>query len=456
MPKSISYYSTNRRVRLHSFEDALLAGLAPDRGLFMPERIPRLNEDAWKRLHRQSYPDIAFAILSQFLQEDLIASDLLKKMVYTVYDFVVPLEHIEDRNYIMRLDCGASASFKDFAAGIMAQLMQYVLRKKSEKIFILTATSGDTGSAVANAFYDLDNIEVVILYPEGQISEFQRKQMSTLQKNVHLFAVKGSFDDCQDMVKRSFLDETLIDFHLTSANSISIGRLLPQIIYYCYAYLNLVDQVGKEIVFAVPSGNFGSVMGCLLAKNMGLPVKKIIIATNANDAVPRYLETKDYKPCSPTHYCLSSAMNIGNPSNIARIIALYGGRMDERSCILEEPDFERMQEDFFAVSISDQETRETMRSFYNKYKILLEPHGAVAWQGLLRYREHISNTNNIKKELCVCLETAHPAKFSKEMEEILEIAPSLPAQFNKIMGREESIIKIENNYEEFKAQLRSI
>jgi threonine synthase len=448
----ILYYSTNLKAKMVSFRNALLKGLAHDGGLYMPESIPLLTKEEIHSFKKLEYHEIAFEIANKFLHNEIEEADL-KKIVSEAYDFDVPLEKVYGNNYIMRLDQGPTASFKDFAARMMGRLMQYYLKKENRKLLILTATSGDTGSAIANAFYNLDNIQVVILYPETEVTERQRKQMTTLQKNIHILAINGKFDDCQALVKMAFNDPELEDLHLSSANSINIGRLLPQSMYYMYAYSRLCDiNSGEQIIFSVPSGNFGNLMGGLIAKMMGLPVKKFIVSTNENDEVPEYFKTGNYTTIEPSLNCISSAMNVGHPSNIARIVALYGGIMNEKGKVVKQPDMETMRDDMYTVSINDADTRDTLRTIYDRHKIILEPHGSVGWSGLQHY---FRNTNeDHSKQVSVSLETAHPAKFPKEIKEILNIDPELPLSLKGLEELTERCEKMENNYEIFKAYLK--
>ena len=345
------YYSTNKQAPTVSFPEALLKGLAPDKGLYMPESIHRFTSEELSAFSEMEYSEIAFAVINRFLKED-ISEDELRRITKDAYNFPVPLQKVYDRKYVMRLDRGPTASFKDFAARLMGRLMQYFLKKEKRRMLILTATSGDTGSAIANAFYGLNNIEVVILYPTNEVSDRQRKQMTTLAKNVSVVALNGKFDDCQALVKQAFADNELNDLQLSSANSINIGRLLPQSVYYFYAYSRLTNgEKDDQIVFSVPSGNFGDLMGGILAMKMGLPIKKFVVATNANREVPDFMETGKYDKIEPSINCISSAMNVGHPSNLARIIDLYGGQMDETGRIIKQADFDRLRRDFYTISI---------------------------------------------------------------------------------------------------------
>ena len=371
MPGSISYYSTNLKTKPVNFKDALLKGIAPDGGLFMPEEIPLITPEEIRSFSNMEYFEIAYSVGRKFLENDIPCDDLLK-IVRDAYNYPVPLENVYERKYVMRLDQGPTASFKDFAARMMGRLMQYFLKKEDRELLILTATSGDTGSAIANAFYGLDNIKVIVLFPEKEVTARQRKQMTTLQKNIRIIAMDGKFDNCQALVKQAFADSDLDYLNLSSANSINIGRLLPQTMYYFYAYAKLRKE-DDDIIFSVPSGNFGDLLGGLLAKKMGLPVKKFIVATNENDEVPKYFKTGNYEIIDPSKNCISSAMNVGHPSNISRVVALYGGVMDEKGNITGQPDLERIRKELYAVSIDDKDTETTIKKAYNAYKLILEP-----------------------------------------------------------------------------------
>jgi threonine synthase len=327
--------------------------------------------------------------------------------------------------------------------------MQHFLHQENKHITILTATSGDTGSAVANAFHGLDNIRAIILFPSGEVTPIQRKQMTTFHDNIQVIEIDGKFDDCQRLVKTAFMDLSLSGINLSSANSINIGRLLPQSVYYFWAWAKLSVKTSEEVVFSVPCGNFGNLAGGLIAKNMGLPVKRFIISTNENDEVPLYFSTGDYIPISPSRNCISSAMNVGHPSNLARIISMYGGRMDDKGTILQTPDLDRMKQEFCAISISDNQTRETIKSFYKLCGKLLEPHGAVAWAGLQEYLKSSPDKFN-REEYRICLETAHPAKFRDEIKSILDIEPEPPDSLSKIESGSEEYISLENNYDSLK------
>ena len=428
-----------------NFKEALLQGLAPDGGLYLPEFIPKFSSDSLGKFSCLSYAELAYEILRHFLHED-IADAKLESICQDAYNFHVPLQKVYDRKYIMRLDHGPTASFKDFAARLMGRLMQYYLETDHKELVILTATSGDTGSAVASAFYGLSNIKVVILYPRDEVSDMQRLQMTSLKKNIKVIAVDGKFDDCQFMAKRAFGDSRLASIPLSSANSINIGRLLPQSIYYFYAWAQLANRADEETVFSVPSGNFGNLMGGLLAREMGLPVKRFVISTNENKEVPEFLNTGAYKIIAPSINCISSAMNVGHPSNMARIIALFGGRMNQAGEILSEPEMQAMKSLFYATSVSDKQTIETIANAWHKYSLLLEPHGAVAWEGL--HRDFQANpADGSADQLSVSLETAHPAKFPSQIKEILNIIPPLPDSLADIKNQTEEYVSLNNDYE---------
>jgi threonine synthase len=445
---TIKYYSTNRKSPGVSFQEALLKGLAPDGGLYMPGSFPSLSSAELEEFSGMEYNEIAFNILNKLIGNE-ISKDKLKKLCRDAYNFNVPLERVCDRKYIMRLDQGPTASFKDFAARMMSRLMQHYLSVTDKHLTILTATSGDTGSAVASAFYGLKNINVIILFPGKEVTLMQRKQMTTLNDNIRVIAIDGKFDDCQSLVKKAFRDPSLLQIPLSSANSINIGRLLPQSVYYFHAWAKLAKSLNDKVIFSVPSGNFGNLMGGLVAHKMGLPVNRFIVSTNENDEVPEFLNTGVYKSISPSKNCISSAMNVGHPSNLARIITLYGGMMDETGKILIEPDLKKLREDIFATSVTDEETKATITETYGKYKVLLEPHGAVAWRGTEEYFRYIGSILQ-GEQLTISLETAHPAKFPEELRRIINIDPPLPSSLKGIEDAPEHYHSLKNNYEELK------
>ena len=443
----MKYYSTNRQSTNVDFRQALFTGQAPDRGLYMPDSIPVLTSGDLSTLKGKSYPEVARTVLDKYL-EDVFPNEALERLCLNAYDFTVPIEHVTDRLHIMRLDRGPTASFKDFAARMMAQMMKNLLQKTGKKLVVLTATSGDTGSAIAHAYHGIEGIDVVVLFPPTEVSDRQRQQMTTLGGNVTIIAVEGKFDHCQALVKQAFSDPALDSIRLTSANSINIGRLLPQIVYYVYACLQIADS-GEPVVFSTPSGNFGDMMGALLAKRMGLPMSRIIVATNANDEVPNFLATGVYRKIDPSRVCISNAMNVGHPSNFARVVDLYGGSMDEKGIVHRQPDLERMRRDLFAVSVDDTQTRLAIQNAWKNHRLLLEPHGAVGWAGLGHYLEQTGDPS-----FCVSVETAHPAKFPDEIQSLLNFSPEIPPSLAGIESREESYVRMAADYPSFREFLR--
>jgi threonine synthase len=457
MSKKILYYSTNRNLNgvagitpfkeSVSFREALLQGQAPDEGLFMPERIPSLLYQEIMSLKGAPYTEAAMLVTKAFLADE-ISDSALDKIIEDSYNYDVPLETVTDRKYIMRLDQGPTASFKDFAARMMARLMSY-FRDPAKRLNVLVATSGDTGSAVGEAFKSVEGIDVNILYPAGEVSDIQKKQLDTIGDNVQAISVNGKFDDCQNLVKQAFSDPSLAGFNLTSANSINFGRILPQIVYYVYAYAQLAEE-GEEVVFSVPSGNFGDALGCEYARRMGLPVRKLVMPTNENDEFPKFLDEKIYRKISPSRACISNAMNVGHPSNLARFFDLYGGCVDRGGAVHKYPDIDEMRRYIFSASISDEETKKTIKRVYDTYGVLLEPHGAVGWKGLELYLEQFGDF-----PLCVSLETAHPAKFPDEIKDLLGVTPELPKSMQDIQKRHGEPYELPADYDEFKNYLRS-
>jgi threonine synthase len=444
---AIKFFSTNGHPDRVDFRAALLMGQAPDKGLYMPQEIPQIPMNRIGQFSNMSYPQIAYEVIKPYLG-DLVSDSDLRTMLQDAYNYDVPVERVYDEKYILRLDRGPTCSFKDFAARAMGRLIQYFLALEGRSILILTATSGDTGSAVAHAFYGLDNVLVVVLFPEKEVTDRQRRQMTTLGKNIFPLAVQGKFDDCQALVKQAFVDADLSALNLSSANSINIGRLLPQAVYYFYAHSRAAPQ-GKRTVFSVPSGNFGDLMGGLLAMKMGLPVQKFVVATNENDEFPRFMDTGIYEPIRPSKNCISNAMNVGHPSNLARLFCLYGGKMDETGRVGQPPDMAAMRKDLYAVSITDEETRRTIKEAYSRHGVLLEPHGAVAWAGLMKYLDECGDFSP-----CVSLETADPAKFPEEIVRATGINPPLPAAMARLDELEESFETMDGQYASLKEYLR--
>ena len=457
---AIRYYSTNRNLdaaegmkpfrETVTFCDALLQGQAPDEGLFMPDTIPLLNLHDIIALKEKPYAETAKLVAQAFLHEDVPPS-VLSAIADDAYNFPVPLEQVTQRKYIMRLDQGPTSSFKDFAARMMARLMS-ALREKGRSLHVLVATSGDTGSAVGDAFHNVPGIRVTILYPRDEVSGRQKKQLDSIGDNVQAISIAGKFDQCQDLVKEAFADPELVRLHLTSANSINFGRIMPQIIYYVYAYAQLAEP-GEEIIFSVPSGNFGNALGCEYARRMGLPVARLVMPVNENEEFPRYLATGVYEKISPSLACLSNAMNVGHPSNLARFFDLFGGTVDRTGQVHKYPDREEMKGRIFSVSVTDEETKETIGRVYRDYGVILEPHGAVAWRGLERYLAE--NMDGKPDALCVALETAHPAKFPEEVIELLNVVPELPPAMKDIDAREGRALELPARYDALKDYLLS-
>jgi threonine synthase len=441
------FHSTNGQSPAVNLRDALLNGQAPDRGLYLPDKFPRLTSEEIAAFPGLPYHEIAFRILSRYTSGVIRDGDLAA-MCREAYDFSIPLEKIHDRVFLMRLDQGPTASFKDFAALMMARMFGYFLRQIGQNLTILTATSGDTGAAVAHAFHKVPGVRVIVLFPITEVSESQRKLMTTLRDNVRAVAIDGKFDDCQAMVKRAFADPELKHIPLSSANSINIGRLLPQSVYYFYAASRLASD-GEPIVFSIPSGNFGDMMGAVIAREMGLAVRKIVASVNDNDAFPRFLATGVYQKISPSRNSVSNAMNVGHPSNLARLVALYGGQMDETGRVHRQPDLTAMRRDLFSSSISDARTRTSLKEFWDKYQILLEPHGVVAWQGFLDWivAEPLGDTP------AVIVETANPAKFPEEVEKVVGWPPDVPPNMEAAIKLPEDYDRMATDYDHFKAYL---
>src|SRR5665213_1487109 len=457
---ALLFYSTNGQSPAATLREVFHTGLAPDGGLYLPERFPTLTPDEIAAFAELPYHEIALRVLSKFT-EGIISDGDLSAMCRKAYNFPIPLEEVYDRVAVMRLDQGPTASFKDFAALMMAQLMGQFLHEDGKQLTILTATSGDTGAAVAHAFHNVPGIRVIVLFPIDEVSLSQRKLMTTLTGNVRTVAIDGKFDDCQAMVKHAFSDPALQHIPLSSANSINIGRLLPQSVYYFYAASRLAKP-GEPIVFSVPSGNFGDMMGAVVAHQMGLPVKKIIASVNDNDAFPKFLASGHYEKISPSRNSVSNAMNVGHPSNLARLVAIYGGRMDETGKIHQQPDLAAMRRDLFSSSISDQRTRETIREVWNKYGLLLEAHGAVAWRGFEDWLESemvgrassragssVASTHHPT----VILETANPAKFPEEIEKTIGFAPDVPPAMTAAIKLPEDFDRMGADYGKFREYL---
>lgn len=428
------FYSTHDTSRFASLKEAVLEGLAANNGLYMPEAIPAFDTHFFESLHEMSFREMALAVAAKFIGDD-IPRAALENIVDHTLSFDAPLVTVEDNISALELFHGPTLAFKDFGARFMSQLLGYFAAQVRRDIVILVATSGDTGSAVANGFLSVPGIRVVVLYPSGKVSEIQEKQFTTLGENITALEIQGTFDDCQRLVKQAFVDSSLKEkFFLTSANSINIARLIPQTFYYFRAY-GQRSRRDKPVVFSVPSGNFGNLTGGLLAKRMGLPVAKFIAATNVNDVVPQYLRTGTMSPRSSRH-TISNAMDVGNPSNFARLMDLYGS------------DLNAISRDVAGYAFTDLETSDAMRMVADRYGYTLDPHGAVGYLGLKTYlRDFPQEVNGI------FLETAHPAKFKSVVEEALGREIALPPALQKfIEGRKQTVV-ISHDYDDFRKTL---
>lgn len=431
----MKFYSTNKKSPLVDLRKAVMAGLAPDRGLFMPLRIPKMPKAFFTGIQEMDFQEISFEVAKMFFG-DSVPSFVLKEIIKGAFDFAVPLKPFSPHMHVLELFHGPTFAFKDFAARFMARLMSYFSRNSKRVLTVLVATSGDTGSAVANGFFKMDGVRVVILYPSKKVSEIQEKQLTTLGGNITALEVKGSFDDCQKLVKEAFMDVKLKDYlNLASANSINIVRLLPQSFYYFFCFSKLAKEK-LPIVFSVPSGNFGNLTAGLIAKRMGLPVSKFIAATNVNDAVPRYLKTGIFRP-RRSRKTLSNAMDVGNPSNFSRMLALY------------DNDVRKMRQDVCSFRFTDYRIKSAIEEVYEKHKYILDPHGAVAYLGLKQYmnQEKQSDFNGI------FFETAHPAKFASIVENILTIKIRSPKTLNISSKKPKKSVLISNDFSDFKSFL---
>ncbi len=427
-------YSTNdeSKSQLFSLKEAVAQGLAPDGGLFMPVTLPKLDENFWQRLKGMAFNEIAFEVAKAFLENE-VPDDVLKEIVDEAINFQAPVVELGDGVKILELFHGPTLAFKDFGGRFMARLMRYVMREVEQEVTILVATSGDTGSAVAHGFYKVPGFRVVLLYPKGKVSKIQEMQFATLGENVTVLEVDGTFDDCQRMVKEAFVDEDLRrELILTSANSINISRLIPQSFYYFEAYKQLGAE--GEVAFSVPSGNFGNLTAGLLAKAMGMPIQKMVASTNVNAIVPNYLRTGEYQP-KPSVHTISNAMDIGNPSNFARMQELYGS-LDE------------MKEMIAGYNFSDDETRAAIQEVYEKYQYVMCPHTAVGYLGLKKYMADSGAEGG------VILATAHPAKFYETVEECTGAKVEIPGRLKECLAKEKQVIGMRNQFAELKSFLR--
>lgn len=443
----MKFHSTNYNSEEVDFKTAILRGQALDNGLYMLNKIPKLTKETLDSFKNMDFIEIALIIISKFIG-NIIPKDKLKNLVNKTLNFKIPVEKIANNDYICYLDRGPTCSFKDFGARMLARIMEYFLEIENKELIILTATSGDTGGAVAQAFYEMPRIKVVVLYPKDEISDLQRKQMTTLGKNISAFGINGKFDDCQSLVKTAFTDKELKHIYLSSANSINFGRLLPQTLYYFWSYSRIVERKEEEVLFSVPSGNFGNLTGGLIAKKMGLPVKRFISAVNENDEFPTFLGTGNYKKIEPSRNCISNAMNVGHPSNLARIFDLYRGQIDEAGYIHKMPNMEELRKDIISYSINDKATKDTIVNFYENYEKIIEPHGAVGWAALQIYRNNYLENMNIKS---ITFETANPSKFPDDIISLIKITPEMPNSLKIIRDNKEFPNPKEiGNYQDFK------
>ncbi|WP_291104460.1 MULTISPECIES: threonine synthase [unclassified Flavobacterium] len=428
----MKYYSLNHNAPKVSFEEAVIQGLAIDKGLYFPESITPLNPDFFSTIENLSNEEIAFEAIKQFVGDE-IPDETLKQIIAETLCFDFPTVKVEDSIYALELYHGPTMAFKDVGARFMSRCLAYFNKdKKDSTNTVLVATSGDTGGAVASGFLGVQGVEVIILYPSEKVSDIQERQLTTLGQNIKALEVDGVFDDCQDMVKKAFLDESLKHKNLTSANSINIARWLPQMFYFFFAYKQLKSQ-NKALVFSCPSGNFGNICAGIMAKKLGLPIEHFVASTNVNDTVPRFLEKGNYDP-KPSKATISNAMDVGNPSNFIRIQEMYNN------------DLEQFKKDFSSFSFTDAETLSAMKSIYKADGYIAEPHGAVGYLGLKK------ELQNHKNSIGIFLETAHPIKFLDVVEPALNIKLPIPAQIESVLHKEKVSIKIKS-YEELKAFL---
>jgi threonine synthase len=434
----MKYYSTKNKKTRVSLKEAVLQGMPCDGGLYMPESIPRFNQEEMAEMQNMNLKEIAAKVLYEFVSEDISLDDL-NCIVHSALNFEIPLHHLDKNKAVLELFHGPTLAFKDVGARFMSRLLAKLIKDDTSGLNIIVATSGDTGSAVANGFYDVEGINVFILFPSGKVSTIQRKQMTTLGKNIMPIEVNGTFDDCQRIVKKLLNDEALNKNHrITTANSINIARLLPQTVYYFKAYFEAIKQLGDkhtDIVFSVPSGNFGNLCAGLFAQKMGLKCGNFIAATNINDVVPEYLKTGIFTSRSSMQ-TISNAMDVGNPSNFERILDLF------------DNDYSRINSNIAGMSFDDEETKKQIKNTWTDYKYILDPHGAVGLLALNNYTSHAE-----KNTFGIALETAHPAKFRETVESVLNVKLKLPERLLKCEKKEEFSIMAENDYPSIKRLL---
>lgn len=428
----MKYYSLNHNAPQVSFQEAVIQGLAPDKGLYFPESITPLPFDFFENIENFSNEEIAFKAIQQFVGDEIPETNL-KQIIAETLCFDFPTVKVEEDIYALELYHGPTMAFKDVGARFMSRCLAYFNQdKKDNKNTVLVATSGDTGGAVASGFLGVDGVDVVILYPSGKVSDIQERQLTTLGQNIRALEVDGVFDDCQDMVKQAFLDESLSDIKLTSANSINIARWLPQMFYFFFAFKQLKSK-NKPMVFSCPSGNFGNICAGIMAKRLGLPIKHFVASTNVNDTVPQFLVSGSYNP-KPSKATISNAMDVGNPSNFIRIQELYHNDLNE------------FKKDFTSFSYNDEVTTQALKDIYKTSGYIAEPHGAVGYLGLKKEMQNHPNA------IGIFLETAHPIKFLDVVEPILNIKLPIPTQIESVLKKEKVSVKIKS-YEELKAFL---
>ena len=430
----MKYYSLNHNAPKVSFKEAVILGLAPDKGLYFPESITPISADFIENIEKYSNEEIAFQVIQQFVGNEIPESNL-KQIIAETLCFDFPTVKVEENIYALELYHGPTMAFKDVGARFMSRCLAYFNKdNKDNKNTVLVATSGDTGGAVANGFLGVTGVDVVILYPSGKVSDIQERQLTTLGQNIKALEVDGVFDDCQDMVKKAFLDESLSHINLTSANSINIARWLPQMFYFFFAYKQLKFH-NKPFIFSCPSGNFGNICAGILAKKLGLPIHHFVAATNVNDTVPQFLLDGRYNP-KPSKATISNAMDVGNPSNFIRIQEMYNH------------DLEQFKKDFSSYSYTDAATLDALKFIHKNDGYIAEPHGAVGYLGL---KEELKNLPNA---IGVFLETAHPIKFLDVVEPALHVKLPIPSQIESVLHQEKVSVKIKT-YEELKSFLNA-
>ena len=428
----MNYYSLNKKAPNTSFKEAVIRGIAPDKGLYFPEHITPLPDSFFENIDTLSYEAIAFEAIKQFVSPD-IPEDILKTIIAETLSFDFPVVKINEKISTLELFHGPTMAFKDVGARFMARCLEYFNQHNTEEVTVLVATSGDTGGAVANGFLGVKGVNVVILYPSGKVSDIQEKQLTTLKQNIKALEVDGVFDDCQDMVKRAFLDEELTSkMQLTSANSINVARWLPQMFYFFFAYKEL-HKTHKNIVFSVPSGNFGNVCAGMMAQRLGLPIHHFVASNNENNVVTEYLTTQLYQP-KPSIQTISNAMDVGNPSNFIRIQEIYNNN------------FHELKSNLSSYSFSDADTRTALKELYDDFSYIADPHGAVGYLGCKAYLKNNPDAH------CVFLETAHPTKFLNVVEDVIKQKVALPPQIEAVMDKEKTSILVAH-YDDLKAVL---